>query len=580
MDLNRLYEKAFAFKALKLWEKLEDDQIFAVRVGDRDCYINIMGKLGEHYALAVYPDREGMDGLWRIYQAADGEETEILAAGLGQDSIHCEFAARDELEEDAMEQLKAYAKSHGISMRGKQGIWPQFMRYRPYREPKLVTSEEDAEILEEALDGALWLAGQRREEICLLAHMDEEGETIPLLCRDGDTWRAEEMPMPAEPEASFPVGDTPNEMYKARTRKLKKKGTWTCGLMLMPTLSAAEGMDEKVYPWNLLTLNIPEKTGIEVQGVRDYETRTDVMLDKLMEAMFRENVCPKSIEVSDERTYALLSDFCTEMKIQLVMLDEKPEVMEDLEEQILVQSNPERVVSVMEDMLDFVLSIPDEHLYDDPAQAAMYREVFEEMLTQPDLPEGIRFRVTALLERLRREPAKRSAKSGKKKQTRGKKKKVQGKTLVISVSLETGCYRHIQISDQALLEELSDEILKAFEFDNDHMHAFFMDNRAFSMWDAYYMRGGEESDERFTDETTLADTGVQVGQKFKYIFDFGDEWIFQCRVLKQLDEITEEPRIIRAKGTPPQQYPEWDDEDDWEGGDVCEDEDDDWDEDE
>ena len=32
MEMNQLYEKAFAFRDLGLWNKLEDDQIFADQV--------------------------------------------------------------------------------------------------------------------------------------------------------------------------------------------------------------------------------------------------------------------------------------------------------------------------------------------------------------------------------------------------------------------------------------------------------------------------------------------------------------------------------------------------------------------
>ena len=46
------------------------------------------------------------------------------------------------------------------------------------------------------------------------------------------------------------------------------------------------------------------------------------------------------------------------------------------------------------------------------------------------------------------------------------------------------------------------------------------------------------------------------------MFDFGDDWIFQCRVLKELNEITPHPQVIRSKGDAPEQYPDWDNEDD------------------
>ena len=54
--------------------------------------------------------------------------------------------------------------------------------------------------------------------------------------------------------------------------------------------------------------------------------------------------------------------------------------------------------------------------------------------------------------------------------------------------------------------------------------------------------------------------GLEKGDKFKYLFDFGDEWRFQCRVMQELEEKTKSFRVIKAVGDPPAQYPGWDDE--------------------
>ena len=121
MELNQLYEKAFAFQSLKLWERVEDDQLFAVQVRDQICYINIMGMLGQHYALAVYPGQEGVDSLWRIYQADSMSDVEKMAAGFGQTSLQCEFVPRNELEPAGAQPVFDYVKANGISMRGKRG---------------------------------------------------------------------------------------------------------------------------------------------------------------------------------------------------------------------------------------------------------------------------------------------------------------------------------------------------------------------------------------------------------------------------------------------------------------------------
>lgn len=139
---------------------------------------------------------------------------------------------------------------------------------------------------------------------------------------------------------------------------------------------------------------------------------------------------------------------------------------------------------------------------------------------------------------------------------------------IISVSLETGCYRHIQIGADSTLEQLHEAIMEEFDFDDDHLHAFFMSNRGWDHQDCYFSKHADEGP--FTDEVTLINARLAEGKKFLYIFDFGEEWRFNCRVLHQLEVSTPTPICVRSKGDPPAQY---DDEEDL-------DEDEEWDEDE
>ena len=129
------------------------------------------------------------------------------------------------------------------------------------------------------------------------------------------------------------------------------------------------------------------------------------------------------------------------------------------------------------------------------------------------------------------------------------------KSYVISVSAGPGCYRHIQIGEKATLYTLHKIILKAFEFDDDHLHAFFMDNKAWSQADAYFFTP-DKPDMRQTPDFTLKKLRLEAGKKFKYLFDFGDEWIFQCKVLRVLDQGTIISGIIKSVGKSPDQYPE------------------------
>lgn len=126
------------------------------------------------------------------------------------------------------------------------------------------------------------------------------------------------------------------------------------------------------------------------------------------------------------------------------------------------------------------------------------------------------------------------------------------RSYVISVSLGKGCYRHIQISASATLYQLHQVILAAFDMEDDHAHAFFLDNRTWSSYEAYFsmkMRGNE----RLTTEHTLKKCGLAKDHKFKYLFDFGDELCFQCKILRELEERTDIPGVIRSIGDAPWQ---------------------------
>lgn len=135
------------------------------------------------------------------------------------------------------------------------------------------------------------------------------------------------------------------------------------------------------------------------------------------------------------------------------------------------------------------------------------------------------------------------------------------KSYVISVSLGTGCYRHIRISAGATLFQLHKAILNAFDFKDDHLHAFFMDNRCWSPNDAYFSSEmGIQGNYGLTKRTTLAKLNLSPNDKFKYLFDFGDDWVFQCKVLREMEGHVDIPCILRSVGENPKQYPSYEDE--------------------
>ena len=146
----------------------------------------------------------------------------------------------------------------------------------------------------------------------------------------------------------------------------------------------------------------------------------------------------------------------------------------------------------------------------------------------------------------------------------GAEKSAPVEAWIISVKFRKGCYRHIQIPKTKTLAELADVILWSFDFENDHAHAFFMDNLFWSDADSYFLSFvSDDVEERYTENVYLDILSVK--QKFKFIFDFGDEWCFECQVLREIATEDEEAYIVREVGTPPEQYPDYDsfDDEEW-----------------
>lgn len=116
-----------------------------------------------------------------------------------------------------------------------------------------------------------------------------------------------------------------------------------------------------------------------------------------------------------------------------------------------------------------------------------------------------------------------------------------------------GIWRKIQISTGATLDELSSAILYAFEFDHDHLYAFYMDEKGRKRNVPVYY-SPQCYDVSQADRVTLDQLGLTPGSKFLYLYDFGDEWHFTITLEKEVGEVSNVPYVIAARGEAPEQY--------------------------
>ena len=119
--------------------------------------------------------------------------------------------------------------------------------------------------------------------------------------------------------------------------------------------------------------------------------------------------------------------------------------------------------------------------------------------------------------------------------------------------------RTIEIPADMTLEDLHELIQQAFDFDNDHLFKFCMNVRNPYRGEQYYDPRPEEgwSEGYPADDVLLASLNLYEGQRFLYLFDFGDRWDFMITVVRHLpDERTGNARIVEAVGEAPAQYGE------------------------
>ena len=136
----------------------------------------------------------------------------------------------------------------------------------------------------------------------------------------------------------------------------------------------------------------------------------------------------------------------------------------------------------------------------------------------------------------------------------------QERMIDLEVSVRhTDCIRIIRMNQEDFLYDLHLLIQEAVEFDNDHLFEFSIGSGM--MRKTYTLSETMNSNRQLTVESTrLKDLELCKGQKFTYLFDFGDMWWFDIKILEIRESAAEESRVIKALNNAPVQYPIYEEE--------------------
>ena len=598
MTRAALYGIAFRYRKTKLWMRLFDTQIFAARTEKNETIlICIMGRMGEHISVAVYPENE----FYSYYHFLDADP--ILNSIMSPDEfenyissscIQCSFENKDMLHPSELDEVRAYAKSCGIRIAGKNAF-PQFTRFTPYHCPWSVDSEHDRELLAAGLEAALALSDELdrnpsfKDQLRLID--DKSVREVPVFVHTPEGYSLSgTTALPPRRSDSYPSGNYTNDVLLRKIRSKRRKGTIDCRVFWLNKPVQDHPDDAPYFPAGLIAVEESDGTVMSMSVTRDYESGYDQLLSEFMAALSDRQMRPAKILVQNARTFALLAETMEKASVDIGQKSDLPHLdaavfslydhLETGDADGAGQDDAGAAdFSQMEKGLTMMLTeieaMGDELLRYLPKEVT---DSLSELSGTPGLPSALKERIDSLLRRLdgltpdgRRngkrtgaDDTTRGRKAGKGKKSGKNRARAQAPlSYVISVSPYTGCYRHIRVSADITLEELHNIIQDVFAFNNDHLYAFFMDDKAWSHWDAYY--SPDEQDGRSAADYRLRDIALFKGKKFLYLFDFGDEWRFECRILRAVTEDTTGYQVLRSKGDLPEQYPDYffDDEDDY-----------------
>ena len=143
-------------------------------------------------------------------------------------------------------------------------------------------------------------------------------------------------------------------------------------------------------------------------------------------------------------------------------------------------------------------------------------------------------------------------------------------TFKVNLKGRKSIWRTMVLRGDHTLHDLHEMIYEAFDRYDEHLYSFYFPKEP-TRRDGFDFQAKEysspvmlEEPDPFPEErphnaakTTLDSLHLRVGQTFEYLFDFGDQWRHEIRVVAK-EPLTEKslPKPLERHGDSPSQYPE------------------------
>ncbi len=327
---DKLYDLAFSYKKTKLWKKLYDTQMFAVKLSDGKIgYICVMGIAGEYCALALYVGDKGFESYSRLLFNDSIDHSDLQEAAINQACLQCSFENSSGLAYDELDEVKDYAVRHDMKLRGRNA-YPHFVKYAPECMPWYIENKSEQEQIGEALAAAIELSDLLENKVIdkpeYLAPITRD---IILLEPENGRYKVTYTTIPPIPSPRYPEPML-NDLHIAGIKKLKKRDIWECRIVRITKPLQRSPKEAPTFPTALIARSQNSDILIPVMPVVHYNENSSEMMDIFCGFMLEQKICPKEIKVSDDLSYSFIKEFCKRTGIVLTRYDEM-DGMDDIE---------------------------------------------------------------------------------------------------------------------------------------------------------------------------------------------------------------------------------------------------------
>lgn len=311
-EWRRLYNAAVKFKQHECWNYMWDSDIFGVQNPETGeiGYCCVMGRNGEHFALAVYKGSEGLKGLLSIFNG-EVDATSINTLHV-QNCLMASFEDRKYLDRRDYEIIKKL----GLKFRGRKA-WPLFRDYTPGCYPWYLSSK-DARFLTTALEQSIEVSMRMRGNPDLLTSNDESLclVRVPYRVENNIKWKDKWIEPPPIIREIKSIDIVKNPKYKKRLENIRKdknqRGTWEIGMFYSPE-GVQEGSERPYYPKLIVYVDHDSKMILSFFMARPTDYQED-FIDRFISFLENINFLPRKIIASDVEILALLHPITEELK--------------------------------------------------------------------------------------------------------------------------------------------------------------------------------------------------------------------------------------------------------------------------